>query len=169
METSAPIRRATTDDIPLIREMALVVFPDTYKDILSPEQLEYMLDWMYSEESLRDQMERRSHRFMLAEGRGYASFWRDGQTEDGRDRFHLEKIYVMPSEQGSGFGRELFETVLSAIRGLSGGHPRVELNVNRGNKAVGFYEHMGMRVLRSGDFPIGRGFYMNDYIMGIDL
>ena len=75
----------------------------------------------------------------------------------------------MPSEQGSGFGRELFETVLSAIRGLSGGHPRVELNVNRGNKAVGFYEHMGMRVLRSGDFPIGRGFYMNDYIMGMDL
>ena len=30
----------------------------------------------------------------------------------------------------------------------------MELNVNRNNKALQFYEHMGMRKLREGDFPI---------------
>ena len=45
----------------------------------------------------------------------------------------------------------------------------MELNVNRKNPALGFYEHLGMQKVRSGDFPIGHGFYMNDYIMGLDL
>ena len=28
---------------------------------------------------------------------------------------------------------------------------------------------MGMRRLREGDFPIGEGYYMNDYIMGLEI
>ena len=36
-------------------------------------------------------------------------------------------------------------------------------------KAVKFYERMGMRKLREGDFEIGGGFYMNDYIMGLEI
>ncbi len=31
------------------------------------------------------------------------------------------------------------------------------------------YRHLGMTVIREGDFPIGHGFFMNDYIMGITL
>ena len=42
-------------------------------------------------------------------------------------------------------------------------------NVNRNNKAVGFYEHMGMKKSREGDFPIGNGYYMNDYIMQLKI
>lgn len=45
----------------------------------------------------------------------------------------------------------------------------MELNVNRENRARYFYERMGMRRLREGDFPIGEGYYMNDYIMGLDI
>ena len=30
-------------------------------------------------------------------------------------------------------------------------------------------QHMGMRKLREGDFPIGNGYYMNDYIMGLEI
>ena len=42
------IRKATTEDIPLIHKMAQEVFPATYADILSPDQLDYMMEWMYS-------------------------------------------------------------------------------------------------------------------------
>ena len=45
-----------------------------------------------------------------------------------------------------------------------------EVTVNEQNpEAKGFYEHMGFSVARSGDFPIGNGYYMNDYIMAIKL
>ena len=49
-------RKASVEDCGLIREMACVAFPDTYKTILSPEQLDYMMEWMYSPENLRRQM-----------------------------------------------------------------------------------------------------------------
>ena len=31
------------------------------------------------------------------------------------------------------------------------------------------YEHLGMHKARQGDFDIGEGFYMNDYIMSIEV
>lgn len=162
------IRKATTDDIQAIREMASVVFPDTYKSILSREQMNYMMDMMYSERSLRNQMIDEGNIFYICDGRGYVSYRRDGVAADGVNLFHLEKLYVMPDAQGTGLGRELFETVVKCAKESSAGVARIELNVNRNNPAVAFYEHLGMKKARQGDFPIGNGFYMNDYIMSID-
>lgn len=164
------IRRASLEDVPAIREMAEVVFRETYKEILSPEQMEYMMDWMYSEASLLNQMTSGGNTFYVADGRGYVSFHFQETLPDGVEVYHLEKIYVMPSEQGSGLGRELFDKVVFEVRVLASGRPaRIELNVNRHNRAVTFYQHLGMYIARQGDFPIGNGFYMNDFIMALDL
>ena len=54
-------RKATTADISLINELATETFPYTYREILTPEQIDYMMDWMYSPESLRRQMEEEGH------------------------------------------------------------------------------------------------------------
>ena len=144
------IRKATVEDIPLINKLAWEVFPATYQSILTREQIEYMMEWMYSYENLRRQMENEGHVYFLAcdadEALGYVSV-----RQETDDLFHLEKIY---------------------IKGIKELHPepcRMELNVNRQNPALGFYEHMGMEKVREGDFPIGAGFYMNDYIMGMNL
>ncbi len=55
------------------------------------------------------------------------------------------------------------------IRSVHPGPCMMELNVNRRNRALHFYERMGMCRLREGDFPIGDGYYMNDYIMGLEI
>ena len=52
------IRKATLADIEVIRTLAAQTFPATYQHILTPEQIDYMMDWMYSSESLRNQMEK---------------------------------------------------------------------------------------------------------------
>lgn len=171
------IRKAALQDIPAIRAMADVVFRLTYKDILSPAQMEYMMDMMYSVSSLERQMTVQRNTFFLADGMGYVSFRPDGSDADGTAVFHLEKLYVMPDCQKTGLGRVLFDTVVSEVRkelekmgGKTGKlKGRLELNVNRNNQAIGFYEHIGMYKARQGDFPIGDGFYMNDYIMALDL
>lgn len=169
------MRKAGLNDIPVIQSMAEIVFRQTYKNLISPAQMEFMMDMMYSTESLEKQMNERHDRFYIADGQGYVSYRPDGTTEDGRPRYHLEKLYVLPEFQGTGLGRKLFERVISAVKadeeaktGNSIG-VRVELNVNRGNPAVPFYEHLGMWKERRGDFDIGHGFYMNDYIMAIDV
>lgn len=39
------------------------------------------------------------------------------------------------------------------------------LNVNRYNKAKGFYERLGFNVIGEENIPIGNGYFMNDYVM----
>ena len=175
--TKIDIRPATTEDIPLIREMAAIVFPATYREILSPEQLDYMMEWMYSEQSLIRQMSE-GHRFFIASTKPKDSSMTAG-TPCGYmsiEGFHLQKLYVLPGHQGHGIGKALFNhAVREATQKAKGTiansseRPRLELNVNRNNSAVGFYTRQGMKILRQRDFPIGGGFYMNDYIMGLDL
>lgn len=164
------IREASTADIPAISALAEIAFRDTYKEILSPGQMDYMMEWMYSSGSLERQMTQEGNVFVIDDGRGYASIRPDGLTADGRPLFHLEKIYLLPQFQKSGLGRELFAAVVEKAREMAGGAPfRVELNVNRNNPSLGFYEHLGMHKDRQGDFPIGNGYYMNDFIMAKDF
>ena len=152
------IRRASEADCALIRRLAGEVFPATYREILAPAQLDYMMEWMYSEESLQGQF-RAGHVWFIAssdgEPCGYVSVERQGE-----DLFHLQKIYVLPRFQGLGAGEFLFRRAVEYIRSVHPGPCMMELNVNRRNRALHFYERMGMRRLREGDFPIGDGYYM---------
>ena len=126
------------------------------------------MDWMYAPSNVRKQMEEEGHVYSIAykenEPCGYVSV-----QQQEKDVFHLQKIYVLPRFQGTHCGSFLFKEAIKCIKEM---HPEpclMELNVNRNNKALQFYEHMGMRKLREGDFPIGNGYYMNDYIMGLDI
>ena len=156
------IRKATLDNISLIRQLNLQIWPQTYSSILSGEQIDYMLELMYSAESLRRQMTMEKCTFLLIydDGNpvGFASF-----SEEEPGSWKLHKIYVLPGQQGKGTGKFFLEHILAEIPAL-GAH-RLLLQVNRFNKARDFYEKMGFSIIDSGDFDIGNGFYMNDYIM----
>lgn len=165
----ATVRKATTKDIELINKMAWITFPATYNEILSKEQIDYMMEWMYSPENLLKQMTEEGHIYYIAfnekeEAMGYVSIQKEGE-----DLFHLQKIYILPEFQKEHIGKLLFNHAVSEIKRINGRPCRMELNVNRNNRALGFYEHMGMRKVREGDFNIGNGYYMNDYIMSIDI
>lgn len=162
------LRKATTEDCELINEMAALVFPATYNEILSKEQLDYMFEWMYSPKNIRKQMEVDHHVYFIAykddEPCGYVSV-----EQQDTDLFHLQKIYVLPRFQGLHIGHFLFQAAVDYIKEMHPSPCLMELNVNRDNKALHFYEKLGMRKLREGDFHIGNGYYMNDYIMGLDI
>lgn len=162
------LRKATISDCELIQKLAQQTFPVTYQEILTTEQINYMMEWMYSVENIRKQIKEEGHVYFLAylenEPAGYISIQRESEH-----LFHLQKIYVLPKFQGAHCGSYLFRQAIKYIKEVHPGRCLMELNVNRFNKAINFYECMGMRKLREGDFPIGNGYYMNDYIMGIDI
>ena len=162
------IQKATTNDIQLINEMAQIVFPATYQEILSKEQLDYMMDWMYSPKNLRKQMEEEGHIYYIAYKDGEAAGYVSIQPE-GEHLFHLQKIYVLPRFQGCRLGKALFEQAVKAIKEIHPGPCEMHLNLNRNNKALQFYQHLGMEKVAEGDFHIGNGYYMNDYIMGLKI
>jgi ribosomal protein S18 acetylase RimI-like enzyme len=159
------IRYAAGQDIPLIRDLAHAIWPDAYANILSKDQLEYMLELIYSQKALEQEMNE-GHRFLIIETngvpQGFASF---SETDPGI--FKLHKLYVLPSRQGAGLGRLLLEHILKVVGALEAS--ALQLNVNRHNRARHFYEKSGFRVLREEDIFIGGGYYMNDYVMQYDL
>ncbi|MBK9568706.1 MAG: GNAT family N-acetyltransferase [Chitinophagaceae bacterium] len=108
------IRKATISDIGLIRELTFKVWPQTYAPIISREQIDFMLDMMYSETSLQKQMNE-GCQFILVydETRpvGFASY-----QEIEPSVFKLHKIYVLISQQGKGAGRFVIDFVISEIK-----------------------------------------------------
>ena len=162
------IRKATITDIPTIREMAAISFPHTYNKILSPEQITYMMEWMYSSDSLYKQMTIDGHIYYIAllhdKPVGYLSV-----QQEGEHTFHLQKLYIRPYAQGMHIGTQLFHHAIKVIKNIHPAPCQMRLNVNRINTALLFYEKMGMKKVDEGDFHIGNGYYMNDYIMGIDI
>ena len=108
-------RKATTADISLINELATEAFPYTYREILTPEQIDYMMDWMYSPKNLRKQMEEEGHIYYIAYKDGEAAGYVSIQPE-GEHLFHLQKIYVLPLFQGCRLGKALFEQAVKAIK-----------------------------------------------------
>ena len=160
------IRNASTEDIPLIRELNFQIWPQTYSSILTKDQIDYMLEMMYSAESLYKQMTDDHCTFILlySEGNpvGFASY-----SEEKSQIWKLHKIYVLPVLQGKGIGKIMIQHIIQSVKNLNGS--KLQLQVNRNNKAKDFYEKLGFKVLYSDDFDIGGGYYMNDYVMELDL
>jgi ribosomal protein S18 acetylase RimI-like enzyme len=156
------IQHAELTDIPLIRELCLKVWPQTYEGIISNEQIEYMLELMYSEQSLQKQMTEQRCQFIFVyddkDPVGFASF-----SETEPTVFKLHKIYILPGQQGKGTGKFVIDHIISRIK--SKGATALQLQVNKRNKAKSFYEKLGFAVLYEFDFPIGNNFVMDDYLM----
>ena len=147
----------------LIREIAERTWWPAYGKILSAGQIRYMLESMYDEWNISQQIERGDQTYLLAYERekavGFASF---APRKEQPEVVKLHKLYVLPDVQESGWGRKLLEEV--ERRAMEAGKQTLELNVNRHNKAKGFYEKMGFSVAYEEDIPIG-DFWMNDYVM----
>ena len=160
--------RAGFEDIPVIQEIAGVTWRVTYSSIIPSGQVDYMLDLFYSATSLKQQL-KEGHEFIIVEvdesPMGFASF--SPKLTGSPETYRLHKLYINPNCQGKGLGRILIGHVLELIRAL--GATRLELNVNRANKAIGFYQRTGFSIIREEDIDIGRGYFMNDYVMEIGI
>ncbi|GAB3996070.1 GNAT family N-acetyltransferase [Spirosoma daeguense] len=160
------ITEVTEADLPVIQNIAYQTWPSTFGEILSPTQISYMLEMMYSLDSLKTQIRDKNHVFLLAvdpqseEYMGYVSY---ELNYKGESLTKVHKIYMLPASQGKGVGRMLLEMVAHIAK--RNDNNRLGLNVNRFNKAIQFYEKMGFAVVGQENIDIGEGFLMEDFIM----
>ncbi len=155
---------ASTAAIPAVRGIAYQTWPETFGAILSPEQITYMLDWMYAAPALEAQMITGGHQFFLAmDGEEAVGFVSCQPDYKGSPTIKVHKLYILPNQQGKGVGRLLLEKVAEVAKAY--GNTTMSLNVNRYNKALAFYEKIGFSVAGQENIDIGNGFLMEDYIM----
>ncbi len=162
-------RKATTDDCALISSIASQIWAPTYSHLMSSEQLDYMFDMMYSPANLRRAMEEGGQTFLIFSDDGSDVGYVSYETLPDHD-FYLQKIYLLPTLQGRGAGREMLEMLLEHLRSVDPAARRLGLNVNRRNlKAVMFYLRNGFEIFSRRDHHIGSDYYMNDYILERDI
>ncbi len=157
------IKQATVKDVEIIRQLALEVWWPAYSPILSAEQIAYMLAEIYSAEKITSQIVNQEQTYILLNDNerpvGFAAY---SPREDNPDVYKLHKLYCLPSTQGKGCGIMLINKIEAEV--LSAGKNVLELNVNRYNKALSFYEKMGFVIVYEEDIPVGP-YWMNDYVM----
>jgi len=156
------ILEAFLEDIPVIQLLANSIWPIAYKDIITKEQIAFMLETRYSTEALQKQMNEGQQFFLAKEENeflGYAGV----APANKAGLFKLEKLYVVPATHKKGIGTLLLQAVEQYT--IENGGNKLTLQVNRSNAAVGFYKRMGFIIEREEDVAIGNGFYMNDYFM----
>jgi ribosomal protein S18 acetylase RimI-like enzyme len=157
------IKPAGIQDLPVIRNLAYEIWPLAYEKILGKAQLDYMLTKIYSASSLEHQMNVLEHHFILVfEDKnpiGFAAF----SSHINPFIYHLNKIYVLPGQQGKNVGKQILDYVIAEIKKT--GATSLQLNVNRHNRALHFYEKQGFKIIREEDIDIGEGYFMNDYVM----
>lgn len=160
------IRKAAVQDIPLIIELTMAIWPQTYSSIITKEQIDYMLGMMYSPASLQKQIEKEGCTFILVydnnEAVAFASY-----SETEPQVWKLNKIYILATKQGKGLGRFIINYITDEIKTQNA--KALQLQVNRHNNAKAFYERLGFTIIDTADFDIGNGYFMNDYVMRLDI
>ncbi len=157
------IRRASEADIPTIRALADQIWRAYYPGIITVEQIDYMLGWMYSPEAIRGE---------LAAGVVYELAWLAGEPvgflahefDPAARQMKLHKLYLQPALHGRGLGRAMLENVLQSAQ--AAGATVVFLQVNKQNvRAIRAYERAGFRITQAICSDIGGGFVMDDFVM----
>ena len=149
------------EDLFRVRAIADDIWPKTFREILSPEQIVYMMKMMYSPEVMaRELAEGYSFELLVIDGKDAGYMVYAPYEEPGMMKLH--KLYLLEEYQGKGFGQKMLRHV--AERAEERGFTSVILAVNKQNiKAQKAYERFGFEHYKSVQIDIGNGFIIDDY------
>ena len=149
-----------------VTALAHEIWPQVYPGIISQEQIDYMLRWMYSPEKLTADVRERGVVYALIrsgdEVCGYVGFG----PEEGT--MFLHKLYLLPQKQGRGLGAAGLRWVKREAS--QKGFTKVKLRVNKNNHAaVRAYLRQGFVFEQDVVADIGGGFVMDDFVMSCEV
>jgi diamine N-acetyltransferase len=159
------LKTATSEDWSIIRDIAYATWPRTFGELMSREQLEYMLSLIYSEESLKHQMDHLNHHFILSLHNnipvGFASYEFNYKSEA---QFMIHKVYLLPQSQGLGIGKKIFTYLTELAKSSNQKRLRLKL-FYKNDKARTFYQHHGFTIAGTETTDIGNGYIILDDVM----
>jgi GNAT superfamily N-acetyltransferase len=138
------------------------IWPEAYRNILSPEQIQNILLRIYTHDALRHEVES-GHQFQVAYAGdmpvGYGSAYLDGDT------IWLKKLYVDPHYQGQRIGRRLMHATVSPLL------PATEIRLLANSKNTPAHEfYMRAGFSKAGETPVQMGdFTFTDFIFAMKL
>lgn len=154
-------RTITLHDLSFIHQLASEIWNDNYRDMISQDQIDYMLKLMYSPKRIQEDLEEDYIWEFIEYNNQIVGYLSYHIKED--NRVFLSKIYLKNSAQGLGLGKASLNRVVNYAK--TNNCKSVYLTVNRGNKkGIRAYQNYGFKIIAEEDFDIGNGFVMDDYV-----
>ncbi len=152
---------ATESDILLLQKLADEIWYQHYPGILCVEQINYMLDALYNQETISQEIRLGFFWVILKYNDSAAGFI--ACEMESKKTCKLHKIYIYPRLHGLGIGRKAIDLAKEYAR--SQGADVLKLNVNRGNKeSIKAYQAMGFQIEKEEDLYLGE-YLLDDYVM----
>ncbi len=152
------IRRVGKEELQAVQQLAQVIWPRAYRNIIGPDRVDAMLAELYRLDTLEAEIDA-GHVFWIVRVNridvGYASAHMDAE------RLWLRKLYVRHDFRGLGLGHALIDEALREFPEAV----ELALNVNKDNSpAIGWYLRNGFEV--EAEVPIIMGPYaFNDLVL----
>jgi len=158
-------KKASIKDISKIQDVAKKTWPNTFGELMASEQIEYMLDNIYSYDALEEQIERLNQQFILiyykSELCGFSSYELNYKKQA---QLMIHKVYLLPNSQGKGIGKSLF----NYLENIATAHALKKLMLKvfyKNTNAIGFYlkknfVNQGIEIT-----DIGNGYKIKDNVM----
>lgn len=155
-------------DIPAIRRLAHVIWPEAYASVIGRDQIDYMLAARCTDAALGAYVGAADRWFDVLRVAGEPAGYCSCAVSPEKGVLKLEQLYLAAAHRGRGLGRLMLEHVEHHGRAL--GRHTVVLQVNRRNfPAIAFYRRTGFTVREAAVFDIGGGFVMDDFLMAKPL
>lgn len=149
------------EDIKEIAELAEVIWHEYFSSLLSPEQIDYMVEKFQSYKAIKEAVDNDGYKYYMAycgdELCGYL-----GYHNEGEGRIFISKIYVRADKRRQGIASAMLEK-------LRVDEPEADtwyLTVNRYNSgSIAVYNKRGFVTVKEQVTDIGNGFVMDDFVM----
>jgi len=157
------ISTLTADDIDTLIPLAYRIWHAHYPDIITPEQIDYMLERGYTRPVILDEINNQGVIWLTIKSNdtmiGFAAL-----GPYAPQTMKLHKLYLLPEYHGTGIGARALAEVERIARDNAAS--TLVLNVNKHNSiAIRAYERAGWQVAEEVVAEIGNGFVMDDFVM----
>ena len=160
------IEELNSSELHIIEDLAKIIWPVSFKSMISQKQIEYMLEWMYNQKKLQENHQN-GHKYVVYKEKdtflGFISY----EIKKNKSNIRIHKLYVHHEQQKKGIGIALLNYAIDL--GRENRMTQLDLFVNRTNPAVHFYKKIGFSIVEEIDLDIGNGYFMNDYRMKLKI
>lgn len=158
------VRVVTTTQIAATAGLAAEIWREHYTPIIDTEQVEYMLCEFQSPEAIRNQVDKNELIYYLI----YLDHCPVGYfaIQVRTDEIFLSKLYVTKASRRLGLAAKAIDFVknIAADNCLK----RISLTINKNNQeSLAAYEHFGFINEKAIVTDIGKGFYMDDFLLAL--
>ena len=146
------IRKCQSDeDIQQLAKLANEIWHEYFIDIISFEQIEYMVEKFQSYPALKKAIEEEQYTYFLA-------------FEETELIGYLSKLYLRKDKRGQGLASYLLEEAIKFAKEQN--KQAIYLTCNKYNQhSLDVYHGKGFQDINAVQTDIGRGFIMDDYIL----